>query len=33
MDLGAGAYIKKPYSIESIGTAVKLELEKIKEAA
>lgn len=26
--LGAGAYIKKPYSLEKIGTAVKTELEK-----
>ncbi|MFC1670564.1 PAS domain S-box protein [Spirochaetota bacterium] len=26
--LGAGFYIKKPYTLEKIGTAVKLELEK-----
>jgi PAS domain S-box-containing protein len=32
-ELGAGSYIKKPYSIESIGIAVKSELERVKEAA
>jgi len=26
--LGAGAYIKKPYAIEKIGTAVRAELDK-----
>jgi len=27
-DLGAGKYIKKPYTLEKIGVAVKEELEK-----
>jgi len=31
--LGAGQYIKKPYTIEKIGLAVKFELEKSQEAA
>ena len=31
--LGAGAYVKKPYTIERIGVAVKTELEKPKKAA
>ena len=29
-ELGAGAYIKKPYDLEKIGSAVKKELEKIR---
>ena len=28
--LGAGAYVKKPYTLERIGMAVKTELEKEK---
>ena len=31
--LGAGQYVRKPYTIEKIGMAVKTELEKDKEAA
>ncbi len=31
--LGAGAYVKKPYTIERFGMAVKSELEKEKKAA
>jgi two-component system cell cycle sensor histidine kinase/response regulator CckA len=31
--LGAGTYVIKPYTIETIGTAVKTELEKEKKAA
>jgi YesN/AraC family two-component response regulator len=31
--LGAGAYVKKPYTIEGIGMAVKTELEKERQAA
>jgi CheY-like chemotaxis protein len=31
--LGAGTYVKKPYTIEKIGKAVKTELEKEKKAA
>ena len=31
--LGAGTYVKKPYTIEGIGVAVKAELEKEKKAA
>jgi CheY-like chemotaxis protein len=31
--LGAGTYIRKPYTIENIGMAVKEELEKEKKAA
>jgi PAS domain S-box-containing protein len=31
-DLGAGKYIKKPYTIEKIGLAVRAELEKNQEA-
>ncbi|MGD9300150.1 MAG: PAS domain S-box protein [Desulfobacterales bacterium] len=31
--LGAGRYVKKPYTIEKIGLAVKSELEKNKQAA
>ena len=31
--LGAGAYVKKPYTIERIGVAVKNELENSKKAA
>ena len=31
--LGAGTYVKKPYTIERIGMAVKTELEKEKKAA
>ena len=31
--LGAGQYIKKPYTIEKIGVAVKFELEKSQKAA
>jgi DNA-binding NtrC family response regulator len=31
--LGAGAYVRKPYTIETIGMAVKEELEKDKKAA
>jgi len=27
-ELGAGKYIKKPYTLEKIGVAVKKELEK-----
>ena len=26
--LGAGVYVKKPYTLESIGITVKMELEK-----
>ena len=26
--IGAGAYIRKPYTLEKIGMAVKIELEK-----
>lgn len=26
--LGAGAYVKKPYTLETLGLAVKAELEK-----
>jgi DNA-binding NtrC family response regulator len=28
VQLGAGAYIKKPYTLEKIGLALKIELEK-----
>jgi len=28
LELGAGAYVKKPYTIESLGRAVRSELEK-----
>ena len=28
-ELGAGKYIKKPYTLEKIGVAVKKELEKL----
>ena len=31
--LGAGTYVRKPYTIEKIGMAVKAELEKEKKAA
>ena len=31
--LGVGAYVRKPYTIENIGMAVKAELEKEKKAA
>ena len=31
--LGAGEYVKKPYTIEKIGLAVKTELEKRQKAA
>ncbi len=31
--LGAGQYVKKPYTIEKIGLAVKFELEKSQKAA
>ena len=31
--MGAGAYVRKPYAIETIGMAVKAELEKSKRAA
>ena len=31
--LGAGTYVKKPYTIEKIGSAVKTELEKEKRVA
>ena len=31
--LGAGKYVKKPYTIEKIGLAVKSELEKSQKAA
>jgi len=27
-ELGAGAYIRKPYSVEKIGMAIKTELDK-----
>ncbi len=32
-ELGAGQYIKKPYTIEKVGVAVKTELAKSKESA
>jgi hypothetical protein len=28
--LGAGAYVKKPYTMEKIGIAIKKELAKLK---
>jgi hypothetical protein len=31
--LGAGEYVKKPYTIEKIGMAVRVELEKEIKAA
>ena len=31
--LGVGTYVRKPYTIEKIGMAVKAELEKEKKAA
>ena len=31
--LGAGKYVKKPYTIENIGLAIKAELDKEKKAA
>lgn len=27
-ELGAGAYIRKPYSVEKLGLAIKTELDK-----
>ena len=31
--LGAGAYVKKPYTLEKIGLAVKAELKELPRAA
>jgi len=31
--LGAGAYVKKPYTLEKIGLAVKAELKELPSAA
>jgi DNA-binding NtrC family response regulator len=31
--LGAGEYVKKPYTVQKIGLAIKTELEKRKKAA
>ena len=28
LQLGAGAYVRKPYTLESIGSAVRMELDR-----